>query len=169
MDAEQAAVTEYPEINKLLEQLSKDIQKVLGMNLIGLYLYGSLVWGDFDIGISDIDLMAATAKDLSEGEFAGLKDIQEAVCRNNPEFDNRIEIAYISLKALRTFKTQRSQIAIVSPGEPFHIKEAGYDWLINWYNVQEKAIILFGPSPKEIIEPISKGEFIDAVKAQAVD
>ncbi len=62
-----------------------------------------------------------------------------------------------------------SRIAIVSPGEPFHFKEAGADWLLNWYFVREQSQTLYGPLPQEIIEPVSKEEFVAAVRRQALE
>lgn len=160
-------ITKYPEIDSLLNDLLSQMQEVLGEKLVGLYLWGSLVWGDFDYDISDIDLMAATLVGINPQEAIGLNKIHEDLVKKYSKWDDRIEIAYMSLSALKTFKTKRSQIGIISPGEPFHIKVAGNDWLINWYIVQEKGLTLFGPPPKTIIEPISKEEFIQAVKLQA--
>jgi predicted nucleotidyltransferase len=162
-------VTPYSEVNQILEQLINQLQAVLGNNLVGLYLCGSLVWGDFDPEISDVDLMAATGLDINKKEFAELNEMQAALIGYYPKFDNRLEIAYISINALRTFKTKTSPIAIISPGEPFHIKEAGADWLINWYLIREKGVTLFGPSPTQLIGPISKEEFVAAVRRQAAD
>jgi Domain of unknown function (DUF4111) len=81
-----------------------------------------------------------------------------------PQWQNRLEIAYLSLEALRTFKTKSSQIAITSPGEPFHFKEAGKDYLMNWYIVREKGKTLYGPPPQTIIDSMSKEDFVEAVK-----
>ena len=75
-----------------------------------------------------------------------------------------MEIAYISIDALKTFKAKSHQIAIISLGEPFHIKEAEKDWLMNWFMVRENGVSLFGPPAKTIIAPISKEEFIQAVR-----
>ena len=50
----------------------------------------------------------------------------------NQKWDDRIEIAYLAVIALKTYRSHVSQIAVISPGEPFHVKEAGKDWLINW-------------------------------------
>jgi len=83
---------------------------------------------------------------------------------HHKEWENRIEVRYLSLLALKTFKVQSSPIASIDPGEPFHIREVGKHWLMNWYVVREKGVTLFGPSPKSIIEPISKEEFIESVK-----
>jgi len=47
--------TPYADVNELLELLSSGIHKILPDKLLGLYLYGSLVTGDFDTQCSDID------------------------------------------------------------------------------------------------------------------
>ncbi|MSP13034.1 MAG: DUF4111 domain-containing protein [Chloroflexi bacterium] len=142
------------------------MQTILGTRLVGLYLYGSLVTGDFDYDISDIDLLAATATDIDAREFVDLNQIQDEIAGQYPAWAGRLEIAYVSIYALKTFKSQISQIAIVSPGEPFHRKEAGIDWLINWYMIREKGATLFGLASTELIAPISKAEFMQAVQAQ---
>ena len=156
--------TAYPPVNALLESLLAQMQAILGNKLVGVYLYGSLVTGDFDPGISDVDLLAATSSDIGEREFNSLKKMQDSIVLNHPEWADRLEVAYVSRHALRTFKTHTSQIAVISPGEPFHVKEAGRHYLINWYVVREKGLTLLGPSPDTIVEPISKDEFIQAVK-----
>jgi predicted nucleotidyltransferase len=162
-----AQITPYPNINELLHGLLQDIRKALGDKLVGLYLYGSLVTGDFDMDVSDIDLMAVTSSGINEDEFDRLDRLHQDFVNQHEEWDNHLEIAYVSVDALRTYKWRTSNIAVISPGEPFHLKEAGKDWLINWYVVRERGVALFGPSPEIIIEPIAKEEFIRAVAHQA--
>ena len=159
--------TPYADINQLLEILLSSIHKILGQKLIGLYLYGSLVIGDFDPNISDIDLVAALSSDIDDKEFAELQKMHHDFAKKYKEWDDRIEVCYISVAALLAVRSRTSQIANISPGEPFHRRESSIEWLIDWYVVREKGITLFGPSPKTIIEPISKDEFIRSVKAHA--
>lgn len=156
--------TPYADINELLEVLLSSMQKILGEKLVGLYLYGSLVIGDFDSTISDIDLVAALASDLNDREFDALKQMHDDFAHSHKEWDDRIEVCYISLAALQTVKTRTSLVANISPGEPFHKRETSIEWLTDWYVVREKGITLFGPDPKTIIEPISKDEFIMAIR-----
>lgn len=155
-----------PEVNALLGDLLLAIRRILGERLVGLYLYGSLVWGDFDYDISDIDLLAATAVDVDDQVGDELKRMHDDLARKYPAWNGRIEVQYLALAGLRTFKTRRGRMAVISPGEPFHVIEAGRDWLLNWYFVQQKGVTLFGPPPATLIEPISKAEYIDAVRAQ---
>jgi hypothetical protein len=49
------------------------------------------------------------------------------LAEDHPAWDDRIEVAYVPTPALRRFKTEAGNIAIVSPGEPFHAKAAGKD------------------------------------------
>jgi predicted nucleotidyltransferase len=151
-------------INLLLADLLARLQRTLSDKFVGLYLHGSLVTGDFDAHLSDIDLLAALSDDLTGVDLEALRQMHGDFVAQYPQWDDRIEVAYLSLKALRTFKTQRSRIGIISPGEPLHFVEAGIDWLMNWYMVQEKGVTLLGPEPETIIDPISRDEFIEAIR-----
>ncbi len=160
--------TDYSDINNLLQALSTRLLSLFDDKLIGIYLYGSLVWGDFDYNTSDIDLLVVTTTDIDENIFSQLNEVHADLIKTFNHWNDRIEIAYVSKAALQSFKTQKSAIAIISPGEPFNIKEAGIDWLLNWYFIREKSITLFGPDRKTIIEPISEDEYLEAVKNQAL-
>ncbi len=156
--------TPYADVNAMLDLVLLRIQAVLGTKLVGLYLYGSLVTGDFDPDRSDLDLLAAISSELDQNELAALGAMHQDVARNEKRWDNRLEVAYLSTHALRTFKSETSPIAIISPGEPFHLKTADRDWLINWYYVREQGLAQFGPSPKLVIPPISSEEVLQWVK-----
>ena len=159
-------MTSYSEIELLLVELRQGIHTILRDKLVGLYLYGSLVTGDFDPVHSDIDLLAVLAGELSAGEFAALDALHSAFVAAHSQWVERIEIAYLSQAALHTFRTQASPIAIISPGEPFHIKEAGNDWLINWWIVRGQGRALYGPPAAAVIDPIGDEEFQAAVRRQ---
>ena len=159
--------TSYPEANRMISILFSEIQSILGAKLVGLYLEGSLVLGDFDPRTSDIDLLAALAEDLDDREFAALDAMHTTIAKTHPQWDDRIEVCYISVDLLRSIKSRTGQIANISPGEPFHRLEARKEWLMNWYLTRERSKTLFGPPPKTIIEPITRAEFIESVKYHA--
>ncbi|MCC7206513.1 MAG: nucleotidyltransferase domain-containing protein, partial [Anaerolineae bacterium] len=124
--------TTYPDVNAVLDALLTSMRRILGDRLIGLYLYGSLVWGDFDPDTSDIDMLAALASDLDDAEFAAVQAMHARVAAEHPRWNDRIEVQYHSAEGLRTFKAKASPMANISPGEPFHRITAGRDWLMNW-------------------------------------
>lgn len=158
-----------PEINTLLSEILAALQRVLKDNLHGLYLFGSLVSGDFSEGISDIDLFALLNAHLNEDEFDELDKAHNAFINQNPAWEHRLEIAYLAEDALATFRTHRSPIAVISPGESFNIKDAGQDWAINWYILRQGGQALFGPPVDEVFPHISQQEFVDIVRAQAIE
>jgi predicted nucleotidyltransferase len=160
--------TPYPDVDELLDDLLRRVRQALGEQLVGLYLYGSLVTGDFTPGVSDVDLLAAVRKGIDDGTLARLQDMHLDLVADHPAWDDRIEVAYVSVVALETFRTRESVIAAISPGEPFHTKPAGGEWLINWWLVREHGRTLYGPDPKTLIAPISQREFLDAVRGHAI-
>jgi hypothetical protein len=160
-------ITPYPDIDELLSDLLDQMLRILGEQLVGLYLYGSLVTGDFDREISDIDLLAVIASDIDKQAFDRLERMHHDLAAKYQQWRGRIEVAYLSTIALKTFRLQLSPIAIISPGEPFHMKEAGNDWLMNWWVVREQGVTLFGPAAATLIDPISKHEFLEAVRQHA--
>jgi len=160
-------IMSYPEIAEMLSRLPDRMQRILHQNLIGLYLYGSLVTGDFDPEISDIDMLSVTSYDIDDREFEQLHKMHNRLVAENPKWQGRIDIQYLTVNALKTFKTQSSQIAVISPGEPFHIKAAGREWLLNWYLVREQGRVLWGPPPQTIVPPISHAEFLEATREHA--
>src|SRR5688500_4744797 len=116
-DTLQSVRTIYAPAAALLETLLPKMQSLLGDKLAGVYLYGSLVLGDFDPDISDIDLLAAITDDLTDAEFAALDSLHSEIVAAQPEWVNRVEIAYITSEALWTFKTVTRPLAVISPGE----------------------------------------------------
>jgi hypothetical protein len=161
--------TLHPDISSLLEKLLSRMRGVFQEKLVGLYLYGSLTTGDFDPEASDIDLLAVTSSDVSDAEFGALRAMHVGFSRDNPVWDDRIDVQYLSVTALRTFRSKRSPIAIISAGEPFHMTEAGPEWLMNWYAVREQGVALFGPPAEALIAPITREEYAGCVRGYAAE
>ena len=162
--------TQYTDIDRLLEGLLSHIQRIFQEKLVGLYLYGSLTTGDFDSESSDIDLLAVTSSQITAPEFDALCIMHRDFAHDNPEWEDRIDVVYLSVASLRKFRSEKSPI-VISPGEPFHMREgeALKDWLQNWYIVRESGLALFGPPPKTIIPPITQDEFVEAVRRYAME
>jgi hypothetical protein len=154
--------TPHPSTHAFLTALLRRQQDVLGDDLIGLYLYGSAVVGDFAPGLSDLDLLAVLPGAIDAARFAALLALHDGLAADFPAWRNRIEVQYVPAAALRTFKTQTGPIAVISPGEPLNIKPAGIDWLLNWYFVRQDGLTLHGPDPHTLIPDISHAEFLAA-------
>jgi hypothetical protein len=153
-----------PAVRALVSDLTSGVATALGDHLVGLYLYGSLVTGDFDEQISDVDLLAVTRAHLDDERFRRLDAVHRGVEQRHPTWTDRIEVTYLAAATLATLTQTRSPIAVISPGEPFHLTDA--DWLINAYIVRDKGLTVSGPPPHTLIREITTTELLHALRIQ---
>lgn len=157
-----------PSVDTLLEGLVANVHAVLGDDLVGVYLYGSYVSGDFDPGASDIDLVAVTATEADAIDLEDLGRVHDEFVGAHPDWNDRLEIVYISRAALRSFRTSAARLAVISPGEPFHLRDDRVvEWLQNWYLIRETGVVLFGPPAASLVPPVSMAEFVAAAARYA--
>jgi predicted nucleotidyltransferase len=150
------------------ERLVTDIRAVLRADLVGIYVYGSYVSESFDPGVSDLDLVAVVAPSVEAIDLGGLGRMHRDFVSRYPAWDDRIEVVYVGRTALWSFRTSPGPLAVISPGEPFHLRdERAVAWLQNWYLVRETGGTLYGPDPRVIIPPIAWTEFVAATARYA--
>lgn len=148
----------------VLDRLVEGQRRVLGEDLVGSYLFGSLATGDFEPGISDVDTATILRSDLTGEELDGLERLHGRLEAESPAWQDRIEAVYLSFRALMTFRTESSPAARISPGEPFHPIRVDDRWLIDWYQLRTVGVRLWGPLPDTLVPPISLEEYVDAVR-----
>jgi hypothetical protein len=153
---------------ELVRELTSGISAGLGEGLVGLYLYGSSVSGGFEAEISDIDLLAVTSRDVSEIDFSDLEAVHRAFVDRHPALNDRVEVVYVGRRSLWSFRDGGS-LGVISPGEPFHVRDGVELWLQNWYLVRETGVTLRGPAPDAVIPPITWSEFIEAIARYAAE
>ena len=143
------------EINEVLRSLTAGMSHILGENLVGVYLTGSLSYGDFNSENSDIDLLVLIRNPVSQKKLEALKQMHLHVERDHEKWEKRIECSYISLEMLPSIlppKTPRPYI-----GEGIFYPEAPYgnEWTINQYLLYKHGVSLLGPDFKTLVKPIS--------------
>jgi predicted nucleotidyltransferase len=152
---------------KTLEQLTSALESHLGTGLLGLYLFGSLAAGGFYPGKSDLDLMAVTAASVEEGEqLDALRTLHDAFVFERPAWVERVEVSYVALDVLRTFGDRpNGRVAVICPGEPLHIRDAGFEFTLDWHSVCTQGETIFGPQPLDLGPNVSPGAYRRAVEA----
>jgi hypothetical protein len=153
-----------PDVGSLLARLVNGQTHVLGTGLVGSYLFGSAVSGEFEPGISDVDTVAVLESDLTATQVASLARLQADIVEETPQWEDRVEVVYLSTRALRTFRTASSPAARIAPGEPFHVIEVDHRWLIDWYQLRAVGIALHGPPAASLVPDISHDEYVEAVR-----
>jgi predicted nucleotidyltransferase len=158
-----------PAVAAVLTAIREAIPSVAGPSLVGLYLFGSLASGDFDPRISDIDLIAVLADTPNERLAARMGRMHDDLAQARPDWDDRIEVIYISKEGLANCRTDTTTIGVISPGEPFHLVRAGRDWVLNWYPAREDGVRLIGPPIDTLIPPIPTAEYIEELRRYMAD
>lgn len=153
-----------PEVRELLGRLADEQEDVLGANLLGSYVFGSVATGDFEADISDVDTTTVLRADLTQDQLAALGVLHQEIVEDLPRWEDRVEVVYLSSRALATFRTASSPAARISPGEPFHTIEVDNRWLIDWYQLREVGITLRGPAIASLVPEITHSEYVEGVR-----
>jgi hypothetical protein len=151
----------------LLDALLAGVQAALAGNLVGVYARGSLAMGEFDPATSDLDVLAATERRVSDGEFAALSALHVRLAAE-AAWGRRLEMAYLDRAALRRFVPGQRQ-ATLYQGEPLAWAEHGSNWVLERWTVRQHGVALCGPHPATLIDPIAPAELRAAVIARLPD
>ena len=82
------------EVAPLMTEMSRAVGDLLGPNLVGVYLYGSVLDGSFDPTRSDVDCIVVTERALMDAEFRKLeRGLQEALVAD-PWF-KRLQVSFL--------------------------------------------------------------------------
>ena len=148
-------------------ELAGLLEVELGADLLGLYLYGSLAAGGYVDGRSDIDLLAVLERDVSDERLPALERLHADFGARHPEWIERVEVGYFGQSVLQTLAdTPAGTIAVISPGEPLHIKDVEWDWTLNWSVACTKGEVIRGPAALVLGPAVSSAVFRRAVLAQ---
>ncbi|HZQ49572.1 MAG TPA: aminoglycoside adenylyltransferase domain-containing protein [Candidatus Dormibacteraeota bacterium] len=153
-----------PEVNGIFGELVARLRALLKERLVAVYLFGSATIGAYEPGVSDIDVVAVLDGDPTDEDVSALRAMHEQLAGDAPSWNDRIEVDYLSARALAEFRGEPRPAARISPGEPFHRIQIDRRWVLDWYQVQTSGVTLFGPPPAELIPAIGQAEFVTAVR-----
>jgi len=154
--------TPYSDVNEILHLLLSRAQEILGNQFVGMYLYGSLSSGDFNPETSDIDFLFVTTDLLSNEKIAALESMHQQIWASGLKWASKLEGAYIPQNDIRRHNTNNASSPTVNEGA-FYLDKHGSDWIIQRHVVREYGVVLAGPDPKTLIDPITSDEIRDAV------
>lgn len=145
--------TPHADVNVALGELLAQMQSILGARLTGVYLSGSLALGDFDPHGSDIDLVVVTASALGEEVIAALSLMHARFDAGDSPWAGKIEAIYVTPDALRG-KPDTTHYPQVEKERGLFLEQLEDGWLAHCYTVREHGIVLAGPDPKRLIDPV---------------
>jgi len=146
--------TPYPAINIMLTEWVEGVKRLLGKNIVGLYLSGSLAYGDFVPERSDIDLQAVVRSPLTPDELGLVEQLHKNIEQRCPQWADRIECSYVPLELLRELRPPAKPRPWWGFGTLYAEAPAGNEWIINHYLLSQHGIALEGLAFNELIPPI---------------
>jgi len=152
-------------VDALMGTVLQEAKRVLGGDLVGLYLDGSLALGDFDPATSDVDFLAAVARPLPETTVAALTAVHRTIRDSGRPLATELEGSYIPLPALRRHDPANAIFPNLERGaaEALRLKEHHRDWVIHRYVVREHGVTVDGPPPAALIDPVLPDDLRRAV------
>lgn len=151
---EKKQLTSYLDINEILVFIESDIQKILADNLIGIYLFGSLTYGDFNYDNSDIDLVTIIKKPLIHDELQQIKQLHKQIEMRYPKWSQRLECSYTPVEMLKNILPPENPRPYYGGGIFYEEAPYGNEWIINNYLLYQSGIAISGPNFKTLIQPI---------------
>lgn len=148
--------TPHPDVNAMLGLLLTNVREVLQDQFLGMYLFGSLANGDFDQH-SDVDVLIVTKGGISKEAFAKLHAMHQSIAEIDSPWAFQLEVSYIPQGALRRYDPSNNQHPHLDRdrGELLHMMQHGSDWVIQRYILRERGVVIAGPDPQTLIDPIS--------------
>src|SRR5262245_21711316 len=131
-----------------------------------MYLYGSLSLGDFDPASSDVDFLVVTAEDLPREALERLRQLHADLAASGLPYAARLEGSYIPRAALRHFDPSNARHPTIGTDWPFRVEEHGRNWILERAIVRERGVVVAGPSPATLIDPVSPEELRAAICEQ---
>ena len=87
--------TAYHDVNVFLGLLLANLRAVLGDQLVGLYLGGSLALGDFNPQRSDVDFAAVTRDELPPELVAALEQMHARLWATGTRWARKLDGSYV--------------------------------------------------------------------------
>ncbi len=156
-------VTGYADVDHVVRWFEAQALALLGVDFVGMYLYGSLALGGFDPANSDIDFVIVTNAKLAPAVIATLRTMHARFAQSVSPWAGRIEAVYVERDALRTFPPGANAYPQVEKECDFTVEPLEMGWIFQCWTLREHGVVLSGPAPKELIPPLDPDEMRRAV------
>ncbi|HEX6731983.1 MAG TPA: aminoglycoside adenylyltransferase domain-containing protein [Pyrinomonadaceae bacterium] len=147
-------------LSELLANLTRQLPLLLGRNLVGIYLYGSVTNSAFNPNTSDVDCIVVTKRDVTDAQFRKLDRWLTETAQSNSWMPRSQIIFLIRDEVL----TMNSKACLYQFGV---LKRTGSDGNpIIWLDYLRSGKVLFGPPPESFLPKITEEILLEALKRE---
>jgi hypothetical protein len=147
-------ITADPELDTVLLELLSGVRAILSGNFVGLYLHGSAAIGDLDMH-SDVDFVVAINAEIEDRQISSLQSFHAQIYAGPSRWAQHLEGAYLTTRALRSLDAQTPKHLFLDHGSRQLVWSQHDNTMLHRFVLREHAITLAGPTPKNLIDPVS--------------
>lgn len=151
-------LTPYSDVNNILLDILNNIRNALGQNLVGIYLFGSLSYGDFNPDSSDIDVVVIINNPLTRQELLLLKQLHQNIKEKYQKWSERFECSYTPVDMLKNILPPKEPRPYFGGGVFYDEAPYGNEWIINNYLLYQHGIALTGCDFKQLTTQVDISE-----------
>jgi hypothetical protein len=146
--------TADPALDAVLAELVAGAQAVLGDDFRGAYLHGSFATGDAE-EFSDVDFVVVVRGELTVEQQDGLQSLHRRLYRLDTPWAQHLEGSYIPEGALRRMDWSHRPFFFLDNGASELVWDAHCNTAVVRRVLRERGLVLAGPAPATIVEPVS--------------
>ncbi|WP_432570101.1 aminoglycoside adenylyltransferase domain-containing protein [Kineococcus sp. SYSU DK005] len=167
LDAPDAAASLYAS-RQVLDHLIEQADEILGEDLVGAYQVGSFALGGGDAA-SDVDFLIVLEHDADHEQEAALRELHARLPDLPGPWAQHLEGSYAPREQLRRPAHPPRAWLYVDNGDRHLQRSTHDDSLATRWVAREHGIILAGPAPSSLIDPINAEQLrLDALQVLAV-
>src|SRR5256885_9096557 len=163
-----AKATAFPELDAVLKEFVASVRAILAENFCGAYLQGSFAVGDADVH-SDVDFLVVTQDEIGDAEVAALQTMHERIYALDVLWAQHLEGSYVPRRRLRRVDPARAPYLYLDNGATELIRDNHCNTAVVRWSLREHGIVLSGPEPKNLIEPVDPEDLRREVRDAMVE
>lgn len=154
----QSVVDADRDVRQYLVHIAGTLGELLGEDLVGLYVHGSLASGAFRRNRSNLDLIAVVRRTLPDGLRADVARVLATLSESRPMRED-IDVDVLSEQNVRHFEHPM-------PCEVRYGRGTRASLPARLVDVREHGVILVGPSPSALFSPVPWYAYVNALESE---
>ena len=158
----------------ILDEIINKSKEILGENLIGIYLHGSMAMGCFNPDKSDIDLIIVVEDDISDAQKLAL--MEHIVLLNRQAPRKGLEISVVKRQYCKPFVYPTPFELHFSPMHLKWFQDAPQDYVdkmkgedidlaAHFTIIREYGVVLWGEKIEEVFAPVPRENYLASICA----
>lgn len=158
-------------VETYVEEVTERLKELLGADLVGHYLHGSVVLGDFAEGRSDVDVVAVSSRPLSPGEKKAIAERLSQGALPCPATGLEFHVLWRREIAPREAPPFELHLSTSTDGRPDRVVDGhGHpgdpDLVMHFAVLRDHGRAVLGPAADKVFPVISRGMLLQAFRGE---